>query len=70
MMDDQIIDRVEACEFDAGPVTAERRDRGFTLVHVATGTPIARLNPVKLRFYSSLLQHVEMIEVSRITSPM
>lgn len=28
-------------------MTAERRNRGFTLVHTATGTPIARLNPVK-----------------------
>jgi len=47
MTDDEIIDRVEAFEFEAGPVTAERRNRGFTLIHVATGTPIARLNPIK-----------------------
>ena len=47
MTDDEIIDKVEAFQFDAGPVTAERRNRGFTLIHAATGTPGARLNPVK-----------------------
>jgi hypothetical protein len=47
MRDEEIITGVEAFEFDAGPLTAERRNRGFTLVHAATGTPIARLNPVK-----------------------
>ena len=47
MTDDEIIFAVEAFRFDAGPVTAERRNRGFTLFHVATGTPIARLRPVK-----------------------
>lgn len=45
--DDEIIDAVEAFRFDAGPLTAERRNRGFTLIHAATGTSIARLNPVK-----------------------
>jgi hypothetical protein len=47
MTDDEIIDTVEAFQFHAGPLTAERRNRGFTLIHVATGTPIARLNPIK-----------------------
>lgn len=47
MTNDEIIAEVEAFEFDAGPLTAERRNRGFTLIHAATGTPIARLNPVK-----------------------
>jgi hypothetical protein len=47
MTDDEIIFAVEAFAFDAGPVTAERRNRGFTLFHVATGTPIAGLRPVK-----------------------
>jgi hypothetical protein len=47
MTDDEIIFAVEAFAFDAGPVTAECRNRGFTLFHVATGTPIARLRPVK-----------------------
>jgi hypothetical protein len=47
MTDDEIIDKVEAFHFRAGPLTAERRNRGFTLILVATGTPIARLNPIK-----------------------
>jgi hypothetical protein len=47
MTDDEILDEVEAFQFDAGPVTAERRKRGFTLIYVATGTPITRLRPVK-----------------------
>jgi hypothetical protein len=47
MTDDEIIAKVEAFRFDEGPVTAERRNRGFTLIHMATGTPIARLNPIK-----------------------
>ncbi len=47
MTDDEIIDKVEAFAFDAGRLTAERRNRGFTLIHVMTGTPIARLNPIK-----------------------
>jgi hypothetical protein len=47
MRDDEIIFAVEAFRFDAGPVTAERRNHGFTLIHVATATPIARLRPVK-----------------------
>ena len=47
MTDDEIIDDDEAFQFDAGPVTAERRNRGFTLSRLAPGTPIARLNPVK-----------------------
>ncbi len=47
MTDDEILEEVEALQFDAGPVTAERRNRGFTLIYVATGTLIARLRPVK-----------------------
>jgi hypothetical protein len=47
MTDDEIIAKVEAFRFDEGAVTAERRNRGFTLIHMATGTPIARLNPIK-----------------------
>jgi hypothetical protein len=38
MTDDEIIAKVEAFRFDEGPVTAERRNRGFTLIHMATGT--------------------------------
>jgi hypothetical protein len=47
LTDDEIIFAVEAFRFDAAPVTAERRNRGFTLIHVETGPPIARLRPVK-----------------------
>lgn len=47
MTDEEIIKQVEAFAFDAGPMTAERRNRGFTLIHATTGTPIARINPVK-----------------------
>ena len=47
MTDDEIIFAVEAFRFDAGQLSAERRNRGFTLFHVETGTPIARLRPVK-----------------------
>ena len=46
MTDEEIIRRIEAFRFDAGPVTAERRNRGFTLIHVASGAPIARLRPL------------------------
>jgi hypothetical protein len=47
MTDEEIIAQVETFRFDAGPMTAERRNRGFTLIHVATGSPIARLRPIK-----------------------
>ena len=47
MTDDDIIHLIENFDFDAGHVAVERRNRGFTLFHVATGTPIARLRPVK-----------------------
>ena len=43
MKDDDIIQRVEAFDFDAGAVAAERRNRSFTLIHAATG---ARLRPL------------------------
>ena len=46
MTDDEIISFIENFEFDAGPVTVERRNRGFTLIHAETGVPIARLRPV------------------------
>ena len=46
MRDEEIIRRVEAFRFHAGAMTAERRNRGFTLIHVATGIPIARLRKV------------------------
>jgi hypothetical protein len=46
MTDDEIIQLIQAFDFDAGPVVAERRNRGFTLIHAETGVPIARLRPL------------------------
>jgi hypothetical protein len=46
MNDDDIIGFIENFKFDAGPVAVERRNRGFTLIHAATGLPIARLRPI------------------------
>jgi hypothetical protein len=45
MRDDDIIRRIERYRFPRAPVTAERRNRGYTLIHAATGAPIARLRP-------------------------
>ena len=46
MTDDDIIQLIENFAFDAGPVMAQRRNRGFTLIHAKTGVPIARLRPL------------------------
>lgn len=46
MTDDDIIQLIVNFAFDAGPVVAQRRNRGFTLVHAKTGVPIARLRPL------------------------
>jgi len=46
MTDDDIVHFIETFDFDAGPVVAERRNRGFTLIHAETGVPIARLRPI------------------------
>ena len=46
MTDDDIIQLIENFAFDAGPVVAQRRNRGFTLIHAETGVPIARLRPL------------------------
>ena len=43
MTDDDIIQLIENFAFDAGPVVAQRRNRGFTLIHAETSVPIARL---------------------------
>ena len=45
MRDDDIIRRIESYRFPRAPVTAERRNRGYTLIHADTGAPIARLRP-------------------------
>jgi hypothetical protein len=46
MKDDDIIGFIENFKFDAGPVAVEWRNRGFTLIHAATGYPVARLRPI------------------------
>jgi hypothetical protein len=43
MTNDQILERIARFHFPKGPVIAERRNRGYTLFHANTGTPIARL---------------------------
>ena len=44
-MTDAIIRRIERFSFPQGAVRAERRNRGYTLTHAATGAPVARLRP-------------------------
>ncbi len=39
MPDAAIIQLIETFDFDAGPVAAERCNRGFTLIHAETGVP-------------------------------
>ena len=36
---------IEDYKFRRGSVFAERRNRGYTLIHARTGVPIARLRP-------------------------
>jgi hypothetical protein len=42
-MADSIIDRIESFACRRGRLLAERRNRGYTLAHTASGGPIARL---------------------------
>jgi hypothetical protein len=44
-MTDEIVQRIERFHFPRGPVTPERRNRGYTLHHAASGAPVARLRP-------------------------
>lgn len=44
-MADPVIERIESFSFRRGRLLAERRNRGYTLYHVASGAPIARLRP-------------------------
>jgi hypothetical protein len=44
-MTDAIIRRIERVCFPQGAVCAERRNRGYTLTHAASGAPVARLRP-------------------------
>ena len=44
-MTDDILQRIERFRFPRGAVTAERRNRGYTLHHALSGAPVARLRP-------------------------
>ena len=63
MLKDEIIRRIESFPFRRAPVAAERRNRGYTLLHAETGAPIARLRPVgpddqmEILYWSSWKQH-------------
>lgn len=63
MLDDDIIRRIERYPFRRAPVAAERRSRGYTLLHADTGAPIARLRPIgqdhqmEVLYWSSRKQH-------------
>ncbi len=46
MTNADIVRRIEAFRFRARPITAEERNCGFTLIHAATGIPIARLRKI------------------------
>jgi antitoxin (DNA-binding transcriptional repressor) of toxin-antitoxin stability system len=46
-MTDPIIQRIETFRCARGPLTAERRNRGYTLYLAASGQPVARLRPAK-----------------------
>ena len=44
-MADSIIERTESFACPRGRLRAERRNRGYTLTHAASGAPVARLRP-------------------------
>ena len=44
-MTDPIVQRIERFRCARGPLTAERRNRGYTLYHAMSGQPVARLRP-------------------------
>jgi hypothetical protein len=45
MRDNETIRQIERFPFRRAPVAAERRNKGYTLLHAETGRPIARLRP-------------------------
>ena len=45
LMIDDIVQRIERFHFPRGAVLAERRNRGYTLYHALSGSPVARLRP-------------------------
>jgi hypothetical protein len=63
MHDDEIIRRIERFPFRRALVAAERRNKGYTLLHAETGAPIARLRPIgrddqmEILYWSSWRQH-------------
>jgi len=44
-MTDGIVQRIERFPFTRGAVQVERRNRGYSLYHAASGAPVARLRP-------------------------
>jgi len=44
-MSDLIVQRIENFRCRRGPLSAERRNRGYTLYHAGSGAPVARLRP-------------------------
>jgi len=44
-MSDPIIQRIESFHCRRAPLSAERRNRGYTLYHAGSGAPVARLRP-------------------------
>jgi len=52
-MTDPIIEQIEAFRCCRGSLTAERRNRGYTLYNARSGAPVARLRPTDTegRFY-------------------
>ena len=52
MTDDDIIQRIDNFAFDAGPVVAQRRNRGFTLIHAARLRPLGRDDLYEILYWS------------------
>src|ERR1700748_3020677 len=44
-MSDPIVEQIEAFRCRRGDLTAERRNRGYTLYNARSGAPVARLRP-------------------------
>lgn len=44
-MADHVIQRTEGFPFSRGAVQVERRNRGYSIYHAASGAPVARLRP-------------------------
>ena len=44
-MTDGIVQHIERFHFTRGAVLVERRNRGYSLYHAASGAPVARLRP-------------------------